>query len=651
MTLLPSSQLLETGIRVPRVAKLPPPSNAMGEALGQVGDVLAQVQQKVAQANDIRGITEAGIAMRDELVSFADWQSKNQDETQWAKEWESRQSRLSESFAKINLSKDGKLRLQDRFSRFNTNATLDLQGNIIRQTGARMQASQDAALLHGERTGDFQPYIDSVKSQEAAGLKLPEQAKLDIERGLSVAVKRQIGDYKARRANAIRNENYEEAAALDKQAFESKILTDAEYQNAQDLNVKGQLFRDIKSEIVKDPRKAKEMISSYELPDDDRRGLERLADNTLSEYRNGELRQIADAVTTGDIKRGEEVRFGWIDSPADQAEIRAKINEAPISAEQLVPEVIGLEAAIAQFNTDALNQSDPAATREMIDISARVSKLPTHVKDRISSKWQGRLSGKAPSTKESFVGTGQGIIKELYQVEEDKFFKGSGADKALRPGKEGEWAQFKLRLAKMDNDLKQLMPDNPTPEKAMEIIQQVTGSAASTVRKKVYETPAINPGQRWDIPMRRPEGSANKPQASANPNRYQVTPDGWFSGLASSYGYEGDADNGNNSLGFYRGKQPWANVAPTVALPPDVAKSLGVKMPKKAKDDWDLSESFVEIEVDGKSVTAIYDEEGMTIHPNSLNKMVDLTPEVSDALGLPVKSNHPVKIRKAGSNG
>lgn len=111
-------------------------------------------------------------------------------------------------------------------------------------------------------------------------------------------------------------------------------------------------------------------------------------------------------------------------------------------------------------------------------------------------------------------------------------------------------------------------------------------------------------------------------------------------GVASSYGYRGDADNGLNSLGMYRGSQPWFGKYPTVALNPSYAKTLGVTLPKKNADGtYDLSNSFVTLKYGDKTVTAVYDENGMYINPNSQNKVVDLTPEASAALGTNQKSN------------
>ena len=84
-----------------------------------------------------------------------------------------------------------------------------------------------------------------------------------------------------------------------------------------------------------------------------------------------------------------------------------------------------------------------------------------------------------------------------------------------------------------------------------------------------------------------------------------------------------------------------------MALAPRMAEELGVQLPTKKKDGtWDYSKSIVEVEADGRKTNAIFDETGMYMVEASKNKLIDLTPEASDALGLPQRSNARVTVRK-----
>ncbi|CAB4186628.1 hypothetical protein UFOVP1329_11 [uncultured Caudovirales phage] len=134
---------------------------------------------------------------------------------------------------------------------------------------------------------------------------------------------------------------------------------------------------------------------------------------------------------------------------------------------------------------------------------------------------------------------------------------------------------------------------------------------------------------------------------SLDPNRYRVTTDGQFVGKASSYGYEGDDDNGNNSIGMKRGEQPWFGIHPTVALAPTTMGELGISLPKKKDGEWDLSSSLIDVTVNGKTFTAIVDETGMFKNEVSKTKLVDFTPEASAAAGIPTKQDvSNVQIKK-----
>jgi hypothetical protein len=55
----------------------------------------------------------------------------------------------------------------------------------------------------------------------------------------------------------------------------------------------------------------------------------------------------------------------------------------------------------------------------------------------------------------------------------------------------------------------------------------------------------------------------------------------------------------------------------------------------------------VEVEANGRKTNAIFDETGMYLVEASKDKLIDLTPEASNALGLPIKNNAKVKVRKS----
>jgi hypothetical protein len=472
----------------------------IGKGLEGLGGSLDKIQGEMTKAVNERHLAEAEMTLQQAKVDIAAEIAQHPNNPEL---WESIASKRIAEAQRIALPKGASPLAQQAFEPFalkwGISAVGETKVSAIRRqfdlTSETFGAGYQKAL-NDRDYGGAMGWLDRWEQSGTIAKDVAEQRRGNVLRQRESDM---AGDYKAAVATAVMNEDYLGKAALDEQAFKGGILSPDEYKLEQTINVRGQLVKDIKDQIQTDPRAAKQTIADIELPDTDRRNLLHLADSTLNEYRQDELRQIGDEVATGAIQRGDEVKFNWIDSPAEQLEWRTKIDQAPMTVEELVPEMLSLESAITQFDVEALDAKDSAATRQMVEISARVSKLPTHVKARISDKWQGRLSGKAPTTKETYVSEGQKIIGELYQTEESKFFATKGSSKFLKDAKAAnDWASFKLRMTKMDNDLKQLMPDNPTPEQAFEIIQQVTGSAATSTRKKAYQST----DDTWSIPMR-----------------------------------------------------------------------------------------------------------------------------------------------------
>lgn len=188
----------------------------------------------------------------------------------------------------------------------------------------------------------------------------------------------------------------------------------------------------------------------------------------------------------------------------------------------------------------------------------------------------------------------------------------------------------------------------PSETELRQKVGQMTLSAHQAKASSKYMTPIMKTDGNAS-PLPTADGNYDTTLVDPTPSggRYVKTINDDFIGVASSYGFAGDDDNGYNSLGMKRGEQPWYGKMPTIALAPGTAKDIGVSLPKKGSDGkWDTSASVVEIEVGGKTVKAIYDENGMTKDPRSLDKLIDLTPEASQALGLTVNSNAEVIVRK-----
>ena len=482
-------QQLNTGNQTVRTAQLEVAPSGLAQGLQAAGDVGLRVVEMARRADDVKNLTQAGIEMQQAQVEFAKWQQspEGMDESQWLPKWEETIGKVQTRIGEMPLTPDARAQLTGRFSSWSTQGTITVNAEAFRQKGRNAVQTVQNAIRQGEITGDFTPAYQGVADLEGSGL-LPkpeiESLKLSVE---GSEMKRAANDYQTQRAEAIRTDDYATVMQLDGMARERNILTQAEYEARKAQAEDGQKLAELRAiAINEDPRKAKEKMASMELPMTDMQNMESLIESEMRSKQIAEMKAIADKIAIGEIKAGKDIQFNFVDSPAEQAKIRAEIDRVPPSPDMLVAEMLDLEQQIDSFDTIAYANRDKETMMKFVNISARVSALPTHVKDEISDKWQGRRNGKLPTTKESYVAEGLNVINSLVKAKEAEFFTGAGTEKKIKKGKEAEFAAFKLRVTKMHNDLKRLMPDNPTVPEALQIINQVTGQDSAEQRMNDY---------------------------------------------------------------------------------------------------------------------------------------------------------------------
>jgi hypothetical protein len=370
--------------------------------------------------------------------------------------------------------------LTGRFSTWSTNGTIQVNAESFRQKGKNaLQAVQNAQTF-GIQTGDWSAWQQSVEDLTGTELLPKEQIEALRLEGQGAQMAKFAEDYKMARAEAIRAGDYAMVSEMDEEARLMNVLSEQQYEVLQKQNVTGQLVTDVQRKAEIDPEGAREMLKTFQIPDIDRRNLESFIEQQDRTKQIGEIKDIADKVATGQIKRGEEVQFSFVKSAAEQAKIRSEIDAVPPSQDEVAFEVMALEQAIDEFDPATYANNNPQDVLKMVSLSARVDRLPTYVKGELKSKWDKRRSGEGPTTKEAFVASGLKVVNELVESQRNKFFSSSfRGGKTLKEGKEAEFAAFEMEMTRMANELKRLMPDNPTPQQAMEIINQVTGASVS----------------------------------------------------------------------------------------------------------------------------------------------------------------------------
>jgi hypothetical protein len=667
-------------------AALPVGSNgqAWSQALDNVSGTLQTLALKKAEADDSRQLIEAEGEMQRHELEFQQFQQTHVNQDDWLPKWQERQTEMQKYIDGLKLTDNARLRLTSSFGRWSDGHAIAIQGEAFKQSvGRSLQAIETRAgqaADNRDRAG-----IDSALSFAVEGSMTPEQKEAARVRFYKRA---DAADLKAENdaANAFLMQDQPDLHGAIAVFDGSKLMSENEKAIAK---AKATSFYNQKIETQKNKASA-DFYS--ELNYEAAKGNYTTAAMVEEHVRNGSLTHEDATPLLEGIRRREA------GLPANPVKFNDFINNRVLKYDPTKDttgaefEKIQREAAamgIDQFQAQRLTSNIQAVVESNKSPAGRAT---SHVKsyglDRVNDLMKAGAFGKFESSRltpelaailsnqgelerfgltedqaksvadlkgEEKLSLFQSFAKSRYNKDAPlttekgvKQFNDIPADKvrllnsAMEPGltidpalaseAAGKAAQIQDQF---EAEFKRFTDENKRPPNNKEVMKMVDG-----MTREFRAGASLN----WDAF----EAPVEKPQASNDPVRYRVEPDGSFVGTASSYGYEGDADNGFNSVGFKRGEQPWYGEHPTVALAPATAESLGVVLPRRNKDGWDTSNSLVEIEFNGKKVKAIFDETGMYINPKSKNKLVDLTPEASEALGVPIKENVTgIKVRKA----
>jgi hypothetical protein len=127
------------GARIPLPTPLPAGQGAaaMGEALGQVGNVMGVLAQKQQQANDTRQLIEAEGEMRKQAMEFQQFQQTTTDQEQWLPAWQERQAGMQKYMDGLKLTDGARLRLTSSFGQWSDNHAISIQGEAFKQAVGR----------------------------------------------------------------------------------------------------------------------------------------------------------------------------------------------------------------------------------------------------------------------------------------------------------------------------------------------------------------------------------------------------------------------------------------------------------------------------------------------------------------------------------
>lgn len=285
------------------------PTSAIGDALQQAGEVGTRLYVAYTQANDARHLLEAEGEMQREILDFAKWQQANQDESAWLPEFEKRTKKLEDAFGKRPISDRARLALNRSFGSWSTGETMQLQGQTVKQAGARARQAAQNTITRAIEQGDEPTAMAAFDTLGASGVMFPEE----VEAGkLELA-----GTFKSKRQKDAVNLA---AAALDERDIDGarEIIRSSELDASEKrmrlaqidaghaVNIQKDEFQAL---ALTDPQKA---ISELDDPakfnllsPGDREAMRVQAKNILAGQSSDAWRDIKTRIELGQVKKGE----------------------------------------------------------------------------------------------------------------------------------------------------------------------------------------------------------------------------------------------------------------------------------------------------------------------------------------------------------
>ncbi len=661
---------LNTGNQTQQTPNLPAVTNAsLGKALGNIGEMAMDISEKAKRADDVTKLTEASMAMNRAQMEFATFQQspEGQDEKQWLPKWQEMQTKLEQDFNATELTPEARLRLNDRFSDWSMRGTINTQANAFKKTGQRMEDSFKAVLL-----GDnFDAARQNIQDQLSGGLITKEDGDYRLEVVNNRQKTKQLTELTRQAPELVARGNqgdmnaWQELKSNYDQQKDLGYISEGRHKDllryADEGEFKSVIYTRINGTdgMPVDLTRAAKLAEESDLPSQEKLQIMDDIEKARKRYANQDLLAFANNAASGGILNANDFDSKYM-GPAELQETRAEINKAtPISEDEIAATYIQVQKQIDAIDLNAIENQNPMEVAKIARLALTIPTLPTYMRDGLSSSLQNKLSNKE---EDSVVSDGQrraiSMMETIMKEKESQFFVGYGTERRIPENKKEDWLKFQNNAFKQEQEIKKRIQGMDDTQKIDKVILDVLGKDYREAAKNPYRNVPLNPlpstikrpvmsAPQNTSGFERPPTSAMNTETGFESQRYTRLTDGSYEGIASSYGYPGDKDNGKNSLGMRRGEQPWYGEMPTVALAPRMAEELGVQLPRKKKDGtWDYSKSIVEVEADGRKTNAIFDETGMYMVEASKNKLIDLTPEASDALGLPQRSNARVTVRK-----
>lgn len=154
------------------------PTQAVGDALQGAGQMLTQMHAAQAKAQDARHMLEANNAMQAETMDFAKWQQANPDEQKWLDQWQQRVQRVQGELDKRQVTPAARTALMGNFANWSNSQTMQLQGQVLKQSGQRAMDAAQVTINNAVQNRDFGSGVGAIDTLVATGILTPEAGEL-----------------------------------------------------------------------------------------------------------------------------------------------------------------------------------------------------------------------------------------------------------------------------------------------------------------------------------------------------------------------------------------------------------------------------------------------------------------------------------------
>jgi len=134
---------------------------AIGEGIGNVGEVMFDIRKRLAEAWNYRKVSEAQDAMYGEVANFEKWKLTEPNPTKWETEWNGRMERMKNDLVSgDDLSPAAKEQIGTRVMSFGTRHGFQVGVEAAKKVVDLANESNSAEIMRAMQAGD----MDTVKS-------------------------------------------------------------------------------------------------------------------------------------------------------------------------------------------------------------------------------------------------------------------------------------------------------------------------------------------------------------------------------------------------------------------------------------------------------------------------------------------------------